>query len=71
MCIVATYMSILKQIESWFLFASTVVISIPLCYSAGLYFTVVTYIVFGILDLIGGVKWLFDYKNSTSNNQSV
>ena len=66
-CITATYMAALKQIESWFVFAATVVISVPLYYRDHLYFTSLTYLIFGILDLSGGVKWLLDYKSLVKN----
>ena len=60
--LVATYMAIYKHISSWFIFAATTLISIPLYFSHGLYFTALTYIIFGVLDLIGGFKWLRDYR---------
>ncbi|MBP9743014.1 MAG: nicotinamide mononucleotide transporter [Burkholderiales bacterium] len=63
-CIVATYMAALKQIESWFVFGSTVLISVPLYYSYHLYFTCISYLIFGILDISGGIKWLSCYKKS-------
>ena len=46
--IVATYMAIYKHIFSWFIFAATTLISIPLYSSHELYFTALTYAVFGI-----------------------
>lgn len=63
-CIVATYMAALKQIESWFVFGSTVLISVPLYYSHHLYFTCISYSIFGILDISGGIKWLYGYNKS-------
>lgn len=64
-CITATYMAALKQIESWFIFASTVLISVPLYYHYHLYFTCLTYAVLGVLDFSGGVKWLVDSRKIT------
>ncbi len=61
-CLTATYMAALKQIESWFIFASTVLISIPLYLHYHLYFTSLTYLIFCLLDLSGGIKWLVDYR---------
>jgi nicotinamide mononucleotide transporter len=63
-CITATYMAALKQIESWFVFASTVIISVPLYLHYHLYFTSITYVIFGVLDLTGGIKWLLDYRRN-------
>ena len=63
-CITATYMAALKHIESWFIFASTVFISVPLYLHYQLYFTSITYMVFGILDLTGGIKWIIDYRRN-------
>lgn len=63
-CITATYMAALKQIESWFVFAGTVLISVPLYLNYHLYFTCLTYVIFGVLDLSGGIKWLLDFKRS-------
>jgi nicotinamide mononucleotide transporter len=60
--LVATYMAIYKHISSWFIFAATTLISIPLYFSHELYFTALTYMVFGSLDLCGGMKWLRDYR---------
>lgn len=66
-CITATYMAALKQIESWFIFASTIIISVPLYYHYHLYFTCLTYIIFGILDTSGGIRWLSIYKKSLNS----
>ncbi len=70
-CVIATYMAALKQLESWFVFASTIIISIPLYLHYQLYFTSATYVVFGILDLIGGIKWLIDYRRTQELNGSM
>ncbi len=63
MCLIATYMAAFKQIESWFVFVASVLISVPLYLNHHLYFTALTYLIFGILDLIGGIKWVYDYKH--------
>ena len=63
-CITATYMAALKQIESWFVFAATVFVSVPLYLNYHLYFTCLTYVIFGVLDLTGGVKWLLEYRRT-------
>ena len=63
-CITATYMAALKQIESWFILATTVLISVPLYLHYQLYFTSATYVVFGILNFIGGIKWMRDYRRT-------
>ena len=60
--LVATYMAVYKHISSWFIFAATTLISVPLYLSHELYFTAVTYMVFGILDLMGGFKWMREYR---------
>ncbi|MCX8515324.1 MAG: nicotinamide riboside transporter PnuC [Burkholderiales bacterium] len=60
--LIATYMAALKQIESWFIFTATVFISVPLYYNYHLFFTCVAYIIFGILDFIGGIKWLREFN---------
>lgn len=70
-CITATYMAALKQIESWFVFAATVVISVPLYLNYHLYFTSLTYLIFGLLDLSGGIKWLIDYRRESKLGQAV
>jgi len=62
MSLVATYMTIYKHIASWFVFAATVLISVPLYFNHGLYFTALTFMIFGILDVIGGFKWRSDYR---------
>lgn len=61
-CIIATYMATLKQIEGWFIFAGVGLLSAILYYSYNLYFTSLTYIVFGILDFLGGIRWLSNYR---------
>lgn len=66
--IIATYLSCYKKIESWFIFVLTVFISVPLYLSHQLYFTAVTYIIFAVLDLTGGIKWIVQYKKSISLN---
>ena len=71
LCATGTYMAVLKQLESWFVLASTVVISVPLYLHYQLYFTSATYVVFGILDLIGGIKWLNDYRRTQELNGSM
>jgi nicotinamide mononucleotide transporter len=68
--LIATYMSASKQIESWFVFTATVFISAPLYYNYHLYFTCITYIIFGVLDFIGGMKWLREF-NSQKNYQFI
>jgi nicotinamide mononucleotide transporter len=70
-CITATYMAALKQIESWFIFATTVFISVPLYLHHQLYFTSATYVIFGILDVIGGIKWVRDYRRTKVLNASM
>ena len=70
-CITATYMAALKQIESWFIFAATVLISVPLYLRYQLYFTCITYGIFGVLDFIGGVKWVIDYRRTKVSSRSM
>ena len=70
-CVTATYMAALKQIESWFIFAATVIISVPLYLRYQLYFTSATYVIFGVLDFIGGVKWVIDYRRNKETNKSM
>ncbi len=65
-CIIATYMAIYKQIENWFVFSLSVLISIPLYYHYEMYFTCITYLIFGILDFSGGIKWLKQYNSNIS-----
>ncbi len=66
-CIIATYMSTLKQIESFLIFALTVCFSVPLYLKNNLYFTAASFLIFGILDLIGFIQWRSIYKISNKS----
>lgn len=71
--ITATYMAAAKQIESWFVFTLSGLISSYLCYRYQLYFTCLTYIIFSVLDFIGGFKWLIDHHklNKKSGTKAI
>ena len=62
-CIVATFMSTYKQIDSFFIFTLSVFLSVPLYISNKLYFSAFAFLIFGILDFIGFIKWRNIYKS--------
>lgn len=70
-CLIATYMAIYKQIESWFVFAVSVFISVPLYYGYHMYFTAISYVLFGVLDLSGGIKWLKLYNSKATQTVNL
>ncbi len=67
LCLIAMFLSARKKVENWIYWIIADVISIPLFIMQGLYFTVIQFMIFLILAIMGLVKWRKKYIKSKTD----
>ncbi|MGI6719053.1 MAG: nicotinamide riboside transporter PnuC [Bacteroidales bacterium] len=61
LCLIAMFLSARKKVENWIFWIIADLISIPLFIMQGLYFTVIQFVIFLVLAVMGFVKWRRKY----------